>query len=49
MEARNAAPLTYAEKRMASVIIEAAKKDLSRPEVRKDFERWKKEQAAKVR
>lgn len=49
--ATNAAkkPLTFAEIKMANAILEAAKKDFSRPEVQVDFEQWKKEQAAKAR
>lgn len=50
-KATNAAkkPLTYTESRIASIILEAARKDFSRPEVQADFEQWKKEQAAKAR
>ncbi len=49
MEVVKNPPLTFAERKMASVIIKAAKKDFDRPEVRADFERWKKEQAEKAR
>ncbi len=49
--ATNAAkkPLTFVESKIASIILEAAKKDFSRPEVQADFEQWKKEQTAKAR
>lgn len=40
-------PLTFADIRIANVVLKYAKRDYERPEVRADFERWKEEQAAK--
>ncbi len=45
--AKTRPPLTFADTRIANTVLKFAKRDYDRPEVRADFERWKKEQAAK--
>lgn len=40
-------PLTFADIRIANTVLKLAKRDYDRPEVRADFERWKKERATR--
>ncbi len=39
--------LTFADMRIANVVLKAAKRDYERPEVQADFKRWKEERATK--
>ena len=43
MEKRIKRPLTFAERRLAEIVLNAAKRAYAKPEIRADFERWQKE------
>lgn len=45
--AKTRPPLTFADIRIANVVLKAAKRDFDRPEVQADFKRWKEERATK--
>ena len=40
-------PLTFADMRIANVVLKAAKRDYERLEVQADFKRWKEERTTK--